>query len=228
MEPAVDTAAMSAAAAVAGGAVLVDVRGAAEFEARHISIALSLPLGDLLDFAIAAPAPGALREADGAPKAVVVHCASGARSATAAAQFAAAGFTTVVDLGPMDDWPGEGLPSKPPTFVKCDGCGAVMPDSEFQRHCGDVEHDDDFMYTCSEAVEQASAVVTPQGAGGAKIDFSGSAAAQQGGSGSAAVLPLPLVPLDPPNPCRNWMGTWASGPWCVPPPPPPHYLVLGT
>ena len=140
---------MSAAAeAVATGAVLIDVRGADEYKIRHISSALNIPLATL-DEAIAAPATSSLRQADGAPKPVVVHCRSGARSATAAACLAAAGFTSVVDLGAMDNWTGEGLPPLPQKQVKCDGCGAIMADALFQAHCGDVDHDDEFMFTCT-------------------------------------------------------------------------------
>jgi len=35
--------------------------------------------------------------------------------------------------------------------LKCGGCGALLNDSEaFAAHCGEVEHDDDFTYDCSE------------------------------------------------------------------------------
>lgn len=35
--------------------------------------------------------------------------------------------------------------------LRCDGCGALCDDNEaFQVHCSEVEHDDDFMYMCSE------------------------------------------------------------------------------
>jgi hypothetical protein len=37
------------------------------------------------------------------------------------------------------------------TRIKCDGCGALLADNTaFQAHCGEVEHDDDFCYTCTE------------------------------------------------------------------------------
>jgi predicted NAD-dependent protein-ADP-ribosyltransferase YbiA (DUF1768 family) len=35
--------------------------------------------------------------------------------------------------------------------IKCGGCGAILDDAEaFQSHCGEVDHDDDFAYDCSE------------------------------------------------------------------------------
>lgn len=37
---------------------------------------------------------------------------------------------------------------------KCGGCGALLSDAEaFATHCGEVEHDDDFAYDCSEVEE---------------------------------------------------------------------------
>ena len=35
--------------------------------------------------------------------------------------------------------------------IKCGGCGSILKDAaEFQEHCGEVEHDDDFAYDCEE------------------------------------------------------------------------------
>ena len=76
----------AALAAVAAGALLVDVRSATEYEARHIDAAVSLPIGAALDAALADTDGGPLRCDDGTLRPVVVHCASGARSASAAAQ----------------------------------------------------------------------------------------------------------------------------------------------
>ena len=41
--------------------------------------------------------------------------------------------------------------------LKCDGCGAICDMGTegkftFQAHCAEVEHDDDFMFTCQEVV----------------------------------------------------------------------------
>ena len=207
---------MEAQAAVAAGAVILDVRRADEFEKRHIDGAVNIPLMGLAE-AIQAPSSPLLLD-DGSPRPVVVHCASGARSAAAAAELGAAGFTSVIDLGAMDNWEGEGLPAAVPRkMIKCDGCGAVMQESEFQAHCGEEElHDDEFMYTYTEVKEAAvcpvvattTTVETTEKAGGAvELAFTGAG----GGDDSAAWQTLlPSVPLDPPNPCRNWMGNWEA------------------
>ena len=84
----------AALAAVAAGALLVDVRSATEYEARHIDAAVSLPIGAALDAALADTDGGPLGCDGGTLRPVVVHCASGARSASAAAQLAP---TTVGD-----------------------------------------------------------------------------------------------------------------------------------
>jgi len=54
--------------------------------------------------------------------------------------------------------------------IKCDGCGAIGDDAAwFQDHCGEVEHDDDFAWTCTdvEVVEEGDEP-TPEG----RIDLS--------------------------------------------------------
>ncbi len=191
----------AALAAVAAGAVILDVRRVDEHEKRHIAGAVNIPLVELTA-AIEAPSPLLVSE-DGTKKNIVVHCATGARSATAAGQLVAAGFS-VVDIGPMDDWQGEGLPPRAEISkqVKCDGCGKVMPEGDFQAHCAnEVDlHDDDFMYTYT-VVEAVPVVATEQAGGAVKLDF----AATEGPWSH-----LPCVPLDPPNPCRNWMEKWST------------------
>lgn len=74
--------------ALARGAAIVDVRTPAEFGAGAIAGAVNVPL-DLL--------PARLGELDRA-RTVIVYCATGQRSARAAALLAAAGIT-VVDAG---------------------------------------------------------------------------------------------------------------------------------
>ena len=38
--------------------------------------------------------------------------------------------------------------------LRCDGCGAVVGDSAaFEAHCGEVDHDEDFTYMCTEIEE---------------------------------------------------------------------------
>jgi rhodanese-related sulfurtransferase len=75
---------------VAQGAVLVDVRTDGEFARGHVPGAICIPVGDLQ------------RRAGELPKGakVVLYCASGARSASAARFLSARGHE-VLDLGPM-------------------------------------------------------------------------------------------------------------------------------
>lgn len=72
------------------GAVVVDVRSPAEFAAGAGPGSLNIPLGDLAQ---------GLKRLDPA-KPVVVCCASGTRSAAAAAILRKNGFTRVVNAGP--------------------------------------------------------------------------------------------------------------------------------
>lgn len=79
------------------GALLLDVRSTGEFSGGHIPGATNIPVNEL---------SGRVREL-GADKArpVVVYCASGMRSASAAAVLRRAGFARVEDLGGMMRWP---------------------------------------------------------------------------------------------------------------------------
>lgn len=80
---------------VKGGARLVDVRTRAEFAAGHIEGAVNIPVGEL----------GArLGEVGDREKPVVVYCASGMRSSSAAGALRGAGFLRVHDLGAMARW----------------------------------------------------------------------------------------------------------------------------
>lgn len=78
---------------VAQGATLVDVRTPMEWEAGHVEGAVLIPLSDL---------GGRLHEIP-RDRPVVVYCASGSRSARAAAVLGAAGYN-VRDLGGMARW----------------------------------------------------------------------------------------------------------------------------
>lgn len=80
---------------VQGGARLVDVRTPGEFAAGHLDGALNVPVQDLA---------GNLKKIGPKDKPVVVYCASGARSATAARMLKANGFATVRNLGAMSRW----------------------------------------------------------------------------------------------------------------------------
>ncbi len=80
---------------VSEGALLVDVRTKAEFDAGHIPGARHVPLD-----AIGARAS----ELVGEGKPVVVYCASGVRSAAAKRALKRAGLTDVHNLGAMSRW----------------------------------------------------------------------------------------------------------------------------
>ena len=84
----------AARAKVAGGALLLDVRSEAEFRSGAIPGAKNIPVQSL---------GGRLAELDPA-RAVVVYCASGMRSASAASLLRRKGFTEVHDLGPAAAW----------------------------------------------------------------------------------------------------------------------------
>ncbi len=78
-------------------ATLVDVRTPEEYAMGHIDGATLLPLDTL---AIKAETALADKNTN-----VIVYCQSGARSAYAAAQLAAMGYSSVHDLGGIFSWP---------------------------------------------------------------------------------------------------------------------------
>ncbi|MDB4936808.1 MAG: Rhodanese-like protein [Labilithrix sp.] len=78
---------------VAGGARLVDVRGADEYGAKHIEGAENAPVETIED-----------RDMGAKDTALVLYCSSGARSARAAASLRAKGYTQVYELGAMSNW----------------------------------------------------------------------------------------------------------------------------
>lgn len=78
------------AAAIASGAVILDVRTAAEYSGGHIEGALNIPLDAL---------GKKLGKIGGKDTAVVVYCASGSRSSAAAGILRNAGFTGVLNAG---------------------------------------------------------------------------------------------------------------------------------
>ena len=81
--------------------VVLDIRGAAEWEAGHIPGALHIPLGYLPDRMDEVPAG----------RTVAVHCESGSRSAIAASVLQAHGADRVVDFrGGIQAWREEGRP----------------------------------------------------------------------------------------------------------------------
>lgn len=84
-----------ARALVEGGARLVDVRSPAEHAAGHIEGSINVPVGEL---------PRRLGELGDKSHPVVLYCASGMRSASAAGVLRRAGFAEVHDLGAMSRW----------------------------------------------------------------------------------------------------------------------------
>jgi rhodanese-related sulfurtransferase len=78
---------------VAAGATLLDVRTPEEFAGGHVEGARNVPVDELTAGLASVPR--------GRP--VVVYCASGMRSARAAAELARAGFDAR-DLGGIDAW----------------------------------------------------------------------------------------------------------------------------
>ncbi len=82
--------------AVAAGARLVDVRTPAEYQGGHIEGALNLPVGEL---------PAGAGRIGKRSRPVVVYCRTGSRSALAASFLRRHGFSTVLDLKTMGNWP---------------------------------------------------------------------------------------------------------------------------
>ncbi len=82
---------------VAAGAVILDVRTPAEFEAGHIPGARLIPFDQI-----------AARAAELPPKArpVLLYCRTGRRTALAAATLAQLGHTAVYDLKGLSSWTG--------------------------------------------------------------------------------------------------------------------------
>ena len=89
------SASSQAHALVQEGAVLLDVRTPAEFQAGHLSGAVNIPVAEL----------GA-RVAELGPRTtpVVTYCHSGVRSTRAAATLRGLGFSKVLNLGPQAAW----------------------------------------------------------------------------------------------------------------------------
>ena len=80
---------------IAAGALVIDVRTAAEFRDGAYPGAVNIPLAIL---------PAKLMELS-RDKPVVLYCASGARSGQAMRLMKAAGFTDVINAGGLEDMP---------------------------------------------------------------------------------------------------------------------------
>lgn len=79
------------------GAFLIDVREPNEFASGHVAGAVSLPLSELERI-------GELVEDRSAP--IFLYCASGVRSARAAAKLRRRGYANVHDIGGIKDYTG--------------------------------------------------------------------------------------------------------------------------
>jgi rhodanese-related sulfurtransferase len=112
-KPYAEVDAQGAAELVASGATLLDVRTAEEYAASKAPGSVHVPLKLLQDGKMVlnegflAAAQEALKGAAGT---VVCTCYGGGRGGTAAAELAAAGFTTANLLGGMGGWHAAGLP----------------------------------------------------------------------------------------------------------------------
>ena len=85
------------------GALLIDVRSPAEYEASHLEGSRLIPISELqshLDEVVK------LQGGD-KNKPIVVHCQAGVRAGQAKEILMNAGFTQVTNLGNMNDWPGK-------------------------------------------------------------------------------------------------------------------------
>ena len=79
---------------VSEGALLLDVRSPGEFAGGHLDGAINIPVGSVSERAAELAKKG---------KPIVVYCASGMRSGSAASQLKRAG-AQVFDLGAMSRW----------------------------------------------------------------------------------------------------------------------------
>ncbi len=92
-----------------GAATLVDIREPAEWEGGMIPGAVHVPRG-LLEFAADPTSPAHRRELDPHQR-VILHCASGGRSALAADTLQNLGYTNVAHLdGGIKAWVAAGRP----------------------------------------------------------------------------------------------------------------------
>lgn len=80
---------------VKDGALLLDVRSKAEFDTGHIPGAKNVPVGEVASKA---------KSLGAKDRAVVVYCASGARSSMARSTLKALGFEKVYNLGALTRW----------------------------------------------------------------------------------------------------------------------------
>lgn len=76
------------------GAILVDVRTKEEYDEKHITGAVNIPLSEIEEGNI---------DYDKSTT-IIAYCRSGARSSNAAKKLIALGYTNVYDLGSINNW----------------------------------------------------------------------------------------------------------------------------
>jgi phage shock protein E len=81
---------------IKNGALVLDVRTRDEFEEEHYEGALLIPVNEL---------PARIAELGDKSRPIVVYCASGARSASAARFLKQSGFADVTNAGGLSDMP---------------------------------------------------------------------------------------------------------------------------
>lgn len=81
---------------IKGGAMIVDVRTAEEFNDDHYPKALNIPVDEMVD---------RLTEFGDTSQPVIVYCATGSRSAYAARVLRSAGYSDVINAGGLYDMP---------------------------------------------------------------------------------------------------------------------------
>ena len=81
------------------GYILLDVRTPQEFRDRHIPGAINVPNEDI--------GTGKILELPDKEQLILVYCRSGNRSKQAAEKLVALGYTGIVEIGGILDWPGE-------------------------------------------------------------------------------------------------------------------------
>ncbi len=86
--------------------IILDVRSYAEYAERHIPGAICIPNDTIGKEEIAQ-----LPDKD---QRIMVYCRSGRRSKQAAAKLALLGYTDIVEIGGINDWPGETVSGEEP------------------------------------------------------------------------------------------------------------------
>lgn len=79
--------------------IILDVRTREEYEEKHIKDAINIPLADITD--------GISEVLPDFDENIYVYCRSGNRSHQAAKKLTKLGYTDVVDMGGISNWPGE-------------------------------------------------------------------------------------------------------------------------